>query len=150
MLYLIQLITAFSGSLGFAGIFHVKKDKLLPAAFGGFLAWGIYLLAGAVSGSDPLRFFLASLAFTVYAEIMARLHKTPATIFLVPAAIPLIPGGSLYTTMCYALENQKNLCLQQAVYTLSLAVAIACGILCAMTIWTILEKSTHWERMGSR
>ncbi len=145
MPYIIQLITAFTGSLGFAGIFHVKKDKLLPAAFGGFLAWGVYLAAGSASSNDPLRFFLASLAFTVYAEIMARLKKTPATIFLVPSAIPLIPGGSLYATMRYALGRQKELCLEQAVYTLSLAAAIACGILCAMTIWTILKKCTHWE-----
>ena len=32
---LIQLVTAFTGSLGFALLFHVRKEKLLLASLGG-------------------------------------------------------------------------------------------------------------------
>ena len=35
---LIQLVTAFTGSLGFALLFHVRKEKLLLASLGGLLA----------------------------------------------------------------------------------------------------------------
>lgn len=150
MKYAVQLVMAFFGFLGFAGIFNIKQDKLFPAAFGGFLAWAVYLVMGLCSSQDPVRFFVASLIFTVYAEIMARIKKTPATIFLVPAAIPLIPGGSLYKTMWYALKGQRETCIHQAGYTLLLAVAIACGILCAMTIWAILENMTHSKRMEQK
>lgn len=139
MTELIQLAMAFLGSLGFAGIFNIKRDKLFSAAFGGFLSWGIYLFTGILTTSDALRYFVASFAFTIYAEIMARYKKTPATLFLVPAAIPLIPGGSLYTTMRYAVEGQREACTHQAVYTLILAGSIACGILCAMTVWTVVQ-----------
>jgi len=147
MKYIIQLAAAFAGSLGFAGIFNIKRDKLLPTAFGGLLAWSIYLLAGLFMNGDVPRYFTAAVVLTIYAEIMARIKKTPATLFVVIAAIPLIPGGSLYTTMRYAIEGRQAECFGQAVFTLLLAAAIACGILCAMTLWTILEKSTRFEIM---
>ena len=47
---------------------------------------------------DVPRFFVASVVLTIYAEILARVVKCPATLFLVTAAVPLIPGGSLYNT----------------------------------------------------
>lgn len=140
MNYIIQLTMAFIGSFGFAGIFNIKREHILPASFGGFLSWGIYLALEAITKNSVLCYFIASLSFTFYAEIMARKKKTPATLFLVPAAIPLIPGGSLYTTMWYAVQGEKSLCLQQGIHTLLLAGAIACGILCAMTLWSIVEK----------
>ena len=136
----IQLIMAFTGSLGFAGIFNIKKYKLLPAAIGGLLSWSIYLMMHIVTDNNALCSFVAAFSFTIYAEIMARLKKTPATLFLVPAGIPLLPGSSLYAAMRYAIQGQQALCLQRGIYTFLLAGAIACGILCAMTLWTILQK----------
>ena len=41
----------------------------------------------AVSGS--------TVAITLYAECMARIHKTPVTVFLVSATIPLIRSSTL-------------------------------------------------------
>lgn len=150
MNYLIQLVTAFLGSLGFAAIFNIKKDKLLPAACGGLLSWSVYLLVDLTVNNDAVSTFAASMAFTVYAEIMARVKKTPATLFLVPATIPLIPGASLYTTMRYAMQGETDACIRQAEYTLLLAIAIACGILCVMTVWRIIQTLTKSEIMRRR
>jgi uncharacterized membrane protein YjjB (DUF3815 family) len=136
----IQLLTAFLGSLAFAGIFNIKKDKLFPAAFGGLLAWGIYLALGRIMAGDALRYLVASLSLTIYAEIMARIMKTPTTLFIVPATIPLIPGGSLYTTMRYAVQGYSTIAVRQSIYTAQLAGAIACGIIIAMTLWAIIQK----------
>ena len=95
----IQLVTAFAGSLGFALLFHVRREKLLLASLGGLLAWGVYLLMGLATDQDVVRYFVASVALAVYAESLARVVKCPATLFIVTASIPLIPGGSLYHTM---------------------------------------------------
>ena len=134
----IQLLAAFCGSLGFAVLFHMKKDKLFSAAFGGFLGWAAYLLAGFLSESDVFRYFLASVFFTLYSEIMARRRHTPTTIFVVPAAIPLIPGGSLYETMRYMVQGNQEMFQTQGIHTILLAGAIAFGILCGMTLWTLV------------
>lgn len=135
MTYALQLLTAFLGSLGFSILFNIRKDKLLPASLGGLLAWAVYLIAGTVTDSDVIRYFIASMCFTVYAEIFARIKKTPATLFLVSSAIPLIPGGSLYQTMNYAMQKDWTAFCSQGLYTLLLAVAIAAGIIMMMILW---------------
>ena len=97
--FLIQLVTAFLGALGFAILFQVNRNLLFWASAGGFLVWLVYLLCGSFTGSDVLKSFLASIVVTFYAEIMARWKKTPAVVFLAPGTIPLMPGGFLYQTM---------------------------------------------------
>ncbi len=132
---ILQLATAFLGSLGFAMLFHVKKERLLLASLGGLLAWGIYLLMGRVSDQEVVRYFVASVILTVYAETLARLVKCPATLFIVTASIPLIPGGSLYRTMQYFMMNDLGAFSLQALTTVLLAVAIAVGMLLPTAIF---------------
>lgn len=39
MRYFLELAAAFTGSMGFAMIFHVRREKLFLASLGGMLAW---------------------------------------------------------------------------------------------------------------
>lgn len=139
MAYLLQLTTAFTGSLGFALLFHVRREKLLLASLGGLLAWSVYLLMGRFSDQDVIRYFVASVVLTVYAELLARRVKCPATLFLVTAAVPLIPGGSLYHTMQYFMDNDLDAFSRQGLTTVLLAVAIAVGMLFPTSIFRLLR-----------
>ena len=141
MRYVMELATAFLGSFGFAVLFHVRREKLLLASLGGLLAWIVYLLMGFVSDQDVVRYFVASVVLTVYAELLARRVKCPATLFLVTAAVPLIPGGSLYHTMQYFMENDLESFSRQGLTTVLLAVAIAVGMLFPTSIFRLLRRS---------
>lgn len=132
--YIIQLVTAFLGSLGFSLLFRVSKDKLLRASFGGLISWGIYLIMGIWIKEEPLLYLIASSAITIYAEILARKTKTPTTIYIVSAAIPLMPGGSLYDTMRAVVQQNMSGFFSNAKHTLLLAGAIALGIISTMSI----------------
>jgi len=99
-----------------------------------FLAWAFYLFLGIWIESDVARFVMSSAALTFYAEIMARIKKTPATFFVVSAAIPFFPGSKLYFTMEAAMHGDWNGFAEHGTQTLLLAVSIACGILCTMTM----------------
>lgn len=138
--FLIQLVTAFLGALGFAILFQVNRNLLFWASAGGFLVWLVYLLCGSFTGSDVLKSFLASIVVTFYAEIMARWKKTPAVVFLAPGTIPLMPGGFLYQTMEHAFNGEWENAFFQGLHTLLLAAAISGGILMTMTFWGITEK----------
>ena len=96
---IIQLAAATAGSLGFAALFNIRGKKLVFATLGGFFAWGVYLAVAQFSANPYLCGFIASVMLTLYAECMARIHKTPVTVFLVSGAIPMIPGASLYYAM---------------------------------------------------
>lgn len=138
---IIQLATAFVGSLGFALLFRVKRERLLLASVGGLLAWGVYLLMGLVTDQEVVRYFVASVALTVYAEILARLVRCPATLFIVTASIPLIPGGSLYQTMQYFMQNDLEAFSRQALTTVLLAVALAVGMLFPTAIFQLIRRT---------
>ena len=53
--YVIQLITAFTGSVGFSLLFNVRRGKLTLAGLGGVIAWGVYLLSGLLISNDVPR-----------------------------------------------------------------------------------------------
>ncbi len=132
----VQLITSFFGSLGFALVFNVRKRNLLPCAIGGLLCCGVYLI---VHDLFSVHLFLASLAAgatcQIYAEVLARALKSPATVFYITALVPLIPGGLLYRTMDAAVSRQwQNFILRgtETIYTtlgLAVGVALVSGIL---------------------
>lgn len=129
MIYALQILTAFLGSLGFSVLFNLRRSKLWIAALGGAIAWIIYLSLGTVLTGDAVRYFFAASLLTVYAEVFARIKKTPTTSFLVSGIIPLVPGRALYNTMKFALSGDWPAFRETAIYTLQLALAIATGIM---------------------
>ena len=147
--YAMELATAFLGSLGFAMLFHVRREKLLLASLGGLLAWGVYLLAGIWWTEDVVRYFASAVTLTIYGETMARVVKCPATLFIVTASIPLIPGGSLYHTMKFFMEGKFDAFSQQGLHTVLLAVAIAVGILIPTSVFRLVQQARR-QRAASR
>ena len=128
MMAFVQIVTGFLGSLGFALLYNVRGKKLVAAALGGFLSWSLFLLLGLFMDSEPIRYLIASMSISVYAEVLARVLKTPTTTFIITALIPLIPGGSLYYTMSSAFSGNFDVFIGNAVSTLSLALALAIGV----------------------
>jgi len=139
MSWIIQLGSAFFGAMGFAALFNVRGNRLLPASFGGMLAWGIYLLVKLWIPSDPIGYLIATIVLTVYSEALARVYKTPAILFTISGAIPMVPGGSLYNTMSYAVRSEWDAFMAQGIHTLLLALAIAVGILLTMSVWRVVQ-----------
>ena len=145
MNYVLQLAAAFSGSMGFALLFQVRRGKLLLASLGGLLAWAVYLALRPVMPQDVPRFFVASVVLTIYAEILARVVKCPATLFLVTAAVPLIPGGSLYNTMRYFVEGDFAASSSQGLNPILLALAIAAGMIVPMSMFQLVRRVRVWR-----
>lgn len=144
---IIQLITAFIGSFGFAVLFKVHRRHLLAASLGGFFSWGIYLFGL----SNHLSIFLSSLfasAFSaMYAEILARWKKAPAILFFIPSVIPLVPGSNLYYAISGLANNDLDFAVLNAKLLLYYAMSIALGI---SIVWAVqsIERSVRKARCG--
>ena len=52
----------------------------------------------------------------------------PATIFIMPPLIILVPGGGMYYTMSYLIQDNMDMFLREAVNTFSIAIALSLGI----------------------
>lgn len=140
---IIQVVCAVIGSLGFSFIFHLKRDKLIVASVGGGLTWLFYLLVVHRVNGEFAAYFLATVFATFYAELMARVKKAPATIFVITALIPLIPGGSLYYTMEYLMQKDMEMMRSKAAETVMLALAIAMGITIVIMLLDLFSLVTR-------
>ena len=125
---ILQIITGFLGSLFFGILFNIRGVRLFWASLAGLFSWSLFLLLAFWIPSEPVRYFIVAITVSVYAEIMARVLKTPTTTFHMTALVPLIPGGSLYYTMASVFGGNLSTFLDKAIYTLELSVSLALGI----------------------
>ena len=80
-----------------------------------------------------------AMAVAVYAEIMARLRKCPATSYLVISYFPLVPGFTIYQVMDYGIQGNTQLFLETFIRTFGIAGCIALGALAVSTAMRILQ-----------
>lgn len=142
MEYIIQLLMAFLGALGFGVLYNIHGRRLLFASLGGLLAWAVYLLVAQFTDSPYPCAFLSSVALTLYSELMARWHKSPVTVFLVTSAIPLIPGAGLYRSVSALMLRDAVKAAEQGMYTVLFAASMAAGITLTTLFFRLLLS--HW------
>ncbi len=142
----VQVLSAAVGSLAFGMLFNLWGKKLLSVTLGGALGWALFLLFARLGMSEALAYFLVALLISLYAEAMARLQKAPATVFVSPSLIPLVPGSSLYYTMAYAFGGDSAKFAEKAVATLILASALAVGVMVAAVLARLLFKPHTTEK----
>lgn len=140
MTQFIQILAGGVGSLGFACLFHIRGKRLAVATLGGVLSWFLFVIFSYIIPSEPINYFLVSFLLTMFAEIMARVMKTPTTTFITTSLVPLIPGGSLYYTMAYGFQGNATRFVTKGVATLALAAALALGIIIATTLTKIIVR----------
>jgi uncharacterized membrane protein YjjB (DUF3815 family) len=125
---LLQILYSTLATIGFGVVFNIRGRELVYAGLNGGLGWAVFLAVQAASGSDIFSTFVAALAAGALSEIMAVALKKPATLFIVCAIVPLVPGALLYQTMYEAMAGNYADALNLIVRTLFIAGAIAAGI----------------------
>lgn len=71
---------------------------------------------------------------------MARVLKTPTTLFSVVCLVPLVPGSGLYYTMTHALNGNWAEFLDRGPTTLGLAAALSLGTVLVNTLAVYVKK----------
>lgn len=128
--YFLPCLWAFVACIGFCAFLNLRSIVgMLICCFGGALGWLTYLLTLLAGASDLLGYFVAALAISAYAEIMARVRKCPVTGYLLISFFPLVPGAGIYHTMEYMLQGNTEMFLSQGMHTLGLAGSLAVGVL---------------------
>ena len=141
------------GTIGFSVLFGVPYKRIVFATLAGMLCTAVYeaTINLPVDFSLP-KIVIASVCggfiLTCYAEIMARIQKTPTTVFLIPGLIPLVPGRSLYYCMAYLVQRERELALGKALDTLYVCVGLAIGIVMATIIFQVFRPGRNGGRKG--
>ena len=144
-LIIIQILTGALGSVGFSLIYRLKTIHIPLAALGGAITWGVYLLGLNFTENIFVASLIAAVICTLYAEISAKVQKTPATVLLIPSMIPLIPGGALYYTMSNIVSRELETAWYFGRLTIQYALAIALGLALVWTVWTTVTRVIQKE-----
>ena len=141
-------VSCFVALLGIAVIFDVPPKKLLWAMVGSIISC-VLMLIGDKYGLDPLiTNMIATAVPCVYCEIMARVLKTPTTIFMIPSLLPLVPGSRLYYTMFYLFSGEQALFLENMLVAVKICTGIAVAIIVVTGAvrWIEAAKKQKLER----
>ena len=98
--------------------------------------------------TEVMSLFLASIAFSIFSEVCARIQRTPVTTFIICALIPLVPGGGMYRMMVKAISSDVMGALQIGLDTISNAGALALGIIFVSTITRVMTSAKKQRLMN--
>ena len=140
MPYIIKIIAGVISTVGFALIFRLKPSRLPFAALDGLIACLSYFAFTELIGGDFLPNALAAFLTAFAAEIFARICKAPATIFLLPGCIALVPGGTLYYSMSNLLSQNYIEAGKNLLTTVVVGIGIGAGIILASLLRIVVFK----------
>lgn len=83
---------------------------------------------------------LVSIFSAAYAEIAAKYAKAPATLFLIPALIPLVPGSYVYYMMLSLVQDNYIATRRYGLLTAQWAIGLAAGISVVAVVHQILDS----------
>ena len=124
-----QFILSFISTVGFSILYSSPRETLPYAGFVGASGWTVFYISSNILNSNIGGTFLAALTVGLLGEVFARLNKNPATLYITPGIIPLVPGAGMYYTMFALVEKDFPLAADKGTANFFVAASIAIGII---------------------
>jgi len=139
-LTLMQFIWAFLAILGFSIRSNLKGIRILFTALSGGLCWAFYLIILYYSKSMLFSVFVAIILVCIYSEIVAPRLKTPVSVFVTCAIIPLVPGRGLFNSMQLYIAGDNLHASKAILQTLLIAGTISIAIAIVSSVTNLINK----------
>ncbi|MBQ2929958.1 MAG: threonine/serine exporter family protein [Clostridia bacterium] len=146
---LFKLISSFVGTFGFAIFMHAPKRAWLPASAIGGTAYTLYWVLLQFSMYEPMAMFLAALVGSMLGQYCARRMQMIASIFVLLAMIPLVPGLGLYRCMSYLAQEMYGAGADAGVRAMVDIVMIALGLAVGSFIFRLIANRPHLHKEGA-
>ncbi len=144
--YFVMILTAAIGTIGYCLNVNIKRNKIVYGCIGGVVSTFLYCVCVEAQLSLLMQNLIPATVVTLYAEVLARIVKAPATVFLIPSIIPLVPGGRLYYTMRAIVDANVSDSKIYAMETLVIALGIAVGIVViSLMFYHISHKNIQYK-----
>lgn len=132
---ILDLIYSFIATYFFALIMNAPRKSLVFSSLIASLGYFIYSVC-VIYNQQLVGFFLGTLVIALFGELCARKIKMPATIFIFPALVPIVPGLGLYQMMLEFVQNDVYEALLVGIKTLSYIGAMSVAIALVSLILT--------------
>lgn len=139
LLFFVKLIGAFFAGAALSVAFQIPKKYFVSAGLTAAIGWATYLITTALGWNMIWANYTATLFIAFTAQLLARKKRVPATMFLIPGIIPIVPGGGMYRIIFSMLYETSAEASAHFYETLLMAGAIAMGIFTVDTFFRISQ-----------
>ena len=146
---LLQLIASCAATFGFALFMHAPKRAWAPACLIGGIAYTLYWALLQLGLYEPLAMFLGALAGSLLGQYLARRMQMIATIFILLAIIPLVPGLGLYRCMHYLAQEMYSAGADAGVRAMVDVVMISLGIAVGSYMFRMIFRPRPQKKEGA-
>jgi len=148
--FIIAIISSFVATLGYALVYNIKGKNLIAATVGGAFSWAVYLICQHYSLSMVFPYLVSGIATALYSELAAYVFKAPATVYLIPGIIPLVPGLTIFRTMESCLFGDVSAFAQGLVTTIKIGGAIALGLIFMSSFIRLVRSGVQVVKAGAK
>lgn len=146
------LLQAFFGgalaAIGFGVLYNItSKMTLFLAGVTGAIGSFAYQLCIELGMTVLSASFYGAAGFTLAASLFSKLRDEPDTMFLVPALIPLVPGGTVFQMMTAFLEGRLYVGLGRFLDALAIAGMLVFGM---MVVGAVLKLIVFFQHGATR
>ena len=139
-----SFVYSFLATIAFAVLFQAPKRTMILSGVIGAIGWGVFVyLRQHLEYNSFHSNLLATLVLALNCELCARLFKQPATVFLIPGIIPLVPGLGMYQGMKQIIEKSYEPGMNTLLTAGTDSAAIALGIMFTASIFRVLKMSAN-------
>lgn len=150
MLYIYQFVISFMATIGFGIFFGAPFNSIIPTGISGAISWVVYYFFSNNLGGPIAATFVASLCVGIFGEGLAIKYKKPATVFITPGIVSLVPGAGTYYTMLYLVDKDFTNAANFGAQTLFVAAAIAVGIVTATVFSRSIKNFKKYNSLNNR
>lgn len=138
---LLQIIGSFLAVVAFCFILGSPRRHILFAGLTGAVGWALYLLLEKYGLSSGAATFFSGCLISLCGQLLARLLKTPVTVFVIPGILPLVPGAGMYHIVDSFMRSEGAMTSYYITQTLMAAGMIAVSIIVVDSIFRLFLKN---------
>ncbi len=143
---LLQCIFIVLATVGLSINFNVKSNELIYCGLTGLTCYFFYMIVKIYIHHEFYGVIFGTFLGVILARRFSYVRKIPTTIYVIPAIVPLAPGGTLYLTM-YNLINGNSV---EAIINAFTTIKIAGGILIGLSIAFSLPNKLFNQKISER
>lgn len=136
----LQFLWAFLAILGFSIRVNLKGIKILFTSLAGGLSWAMYLIVLYYSSSVLFSVFISIILVCIYSELLAPRLRTPVSVFVTCAIIPLVPGRGLFQSMQFYIAGNNVQASKSILETMLIAGTISISIALVSSVTNLVNK----------
>ncbi len=137
----LQITGSFLAVIAFCFILNTPRRHILFAGLTGAVGWTLYLILINKEINTGAATFFAGCLVSFCSQLLARLLKTPVTVFVIPGILPLVPGAGMYHIVDSLLRSDGSLTSYYVTQTLVAAGMIALSIIVADSLFRLFSKA---------